>query len=112
MSAALTYRYSAPCDRCASPTERELTENVYHVLVSELDGEETEEMVLLDDLCLDLAELVRTDLILSFPTKYVCSKECKGLCPVCGKNRNEGDCGCAQGTVDIRLEKLKQLLDK
>ena len=33
------------------------------------------------------------------------------VCPVCGKNRNEGDCGCEKQTVDPRLEILKQLMD-
>ncbi|HCC34967.1 MAG TPA: nucleic acid-binding protein [Ruminococcaceae bacterium] len=113
LSADIIYDYSAPCDRCASPIVKEITESVYHVLADRPDGgEETEETVLLDDMRLDLDEMVRTDLILSLPTKFVCSEDCRGLCPLCGKNLNEGECGCNNGAKDIRLEKLKELLDR
>ena len=39
-------------------------------------------------------------------------EDCKGLCPVCGKNWNEGPCGCGTDAVDPRLEVLRQLLEQ
>ena len=62
------------------------------------------------DFTLELDEVVISDIILHYPQKFLCSEDCKGLCPVCGKNRNEGDCGCEKQTVDPRLEILKQLM--
>ena len=43
--------------------------------------------------------------------KHLCSEDCKGLCPTCGKDLNEGPCGCGK-EVDPRLAVLAKLLDK
>ena len=59
---------------------------------------------------LDLDELLTEDLLLDVPSKFLCSPDCKGLCPSCGKNLNHGDCDCQQDTVDPRLAILKELL--
>ena len=58
-----------------------------------------------------LDEVVVTDLLLALPTKHLCREDCRGLCPHCGKNLNEGECGC-RPDVDPRLAVLEQLLDK
>jgi len=61
---------------------------------------------------LELAEIVREQLLLAVPIKTVCREECKGLCPHCGKNLNTGECECAQSATDPRWEALKGLKDK
>jgi uncharacterized protein len=61
---------------------------------------------------LELAEVVREQLLLAVPIKTLCREECKGLCPHCGKNLNTGQCGCAQAATDPRWEALKGLKDK
>jgi uncharacterized protein len=61
---------------------------------------------------LELAEIVREQLLLAIPIKTVCREECKGLCPHCGKNLNSGECECAQAASDPRWEALKSLKDK
>ncbi len=45
---------------------------------------------------LDLAEMLREQVILATPMQPLCSDECVGLCSVCGQNRNERDCGCQE----------------
>jgi uncharacterized protein len=52
-----------------------------------------------------LGAYVLSETVLSLPIRYVCSPDCKGLCPQCGTNLNEKKCGCEQ-SVDPRLEKL------
>lgn len=42
----------------------------------------------------DLTEDMREAIILAFPSYPVCSSDCKGLCPQCGANKNEGECQC------------------
>ncbi len=44
---------------------------------------------------IDLGETVREQLMLALPMKRLCREDCRGLCPVCGGNRNQKDCGCA-----------------
>jgi uncharacterized protein len=43
---------------------------------------------------LELADIIREQLLLQLPMQRVCSAECKGICPVCGANRNDGACKC------------------
>jgi uncharacterized protein len=42
---------------------------------------------------LDLYPYLRETMILELPVKPLCNEDCKGLCPICGKNKNENDCG-------------------
>ena len=46
------------------------------------------------DEIIDLTEGVREDIMLRLPLKNLCSQDCKGLCPQCGKDLNEGRCEC------------------
>ena len=43
---------------------------------------------------IELEDILREQVLLALPMQRVCSEVCKGICPVCGKNRNETDCGC------------------
>jgi uncharacterized protein len=44
--------------------------------------------------------------------KKLCSEDCKGLCPSCGKNLNDGPCNCAEEIIDPRWELLQKLKTK
>jgi uncharacterized protein len=55
---------------------------------------------------LDLADLVREQVLLALPLKPVCRVECAGLCPTCGSNRNRIECRCRVVQVDPRLAPL------
>ena len=74
------------------------------------DEEDFEDYIVIEGDELDLDELIYSDIILLTPTKFLCKEDCKGLCPTCGKNLNEGDCACAKQQTDPRLEALRQLL--
>lgn len=111
LDAHLDYTTVMPCDRCGETTRRDWVKDFSHVLVSELHEEQDDDTyVVVSDERLDLDELLREDILLDMPSKYLCSPDCKGLCPKCGKNLNEGDCGCETKEIDPRLEILKSLL--
>jgi uncharacterized protein len=61
---------------------------------------------------LDVDEQLGEELILSFPTKLLCTDDCPGMCPKCGKPRREGDCDCPKKEVDPRLAILKTFFDE
>ena len=102
---------SLVCDRCLKPFSQELTLPVSMLLAEELEDEENDEIVLLENGEADLDEIFTTALVLSMDAKHVCSEDCKGLCPTCGANLNDGPCGCRK-EIDPRLAALAQLLDK
>ena len=99
------------CDRCLKPFSQVLKLPVTTLLAEELEDEENDEIVLLENGEADLDELFTTALVLSMDAKHVCSEDCKGLCPTCGANLNDGPCGCRK-EIDPRLAALAQLLDK
>ena len=47
-----------------------------------------------DKVVLDVTSDVRQEILLSYPPKLLCREDCRGLCPRCGINLNEGDCTC------------------
>ena len=101
------------CDRCASDFDRDVEFPINVVLVEELSNEENEDEWVfdLDGDCADLEDIVRTVFVLNMDSKLLCSPDCKGLCCRCGKNLNDGPCGC-QKELDPRFAALRQLLDK
>ena len=58
---------------------------------------------------IDLGPSIRDALILEVPQVVLCRPECRGLCPSCGQDRNEGECNCAPGGTDPRWEQLRNL---
>jgi uncharacterized protein len=58
----------------------------------------------------DLTEAVRQSILLELPMKPLCRADCAGLCLHCGKNRNEGACGCQDEPPDARLSVLAEWL--
>lgn len=102
----------APCDRCLTPLGRPMHLEFAHDLVLSLNREDNDEFIVIPDGRLDLAELATSDILLELPTAMVCADGCKGLCPVCGANLNEGDCGCDRSQKDPRMDPLRRLLQE
>ncbi len=101
------------CDRCASPFDADIHFPIDVVLVTELSNEDNEDerVFSLEGDSADLEDIVRTVFVLNLDSKLLCSPDCKGLCCRCGKNLNDGPCGC-QKEIDPRFAALKQLLEK
>ena len=62
------------------------------------------------DEIIDLTEGIREDIMLHLPLKNLCSEECKGLCPQCGKDLNKGPCGCGQTRSPNAFSELDMLI--
>lgn len=95
----VTLRYSTAfdmeliCDRCLKEFNRGYDFSFTHTLVRSTNTG-SDEFIVCGDNVLDMNELAISDLLLQLPTKILCKEDCKGLCPHCGKDLNEGDCGC------------------
>jgi uncharacterized protein len=105
---------SFECDRCVAPFGEQLTSSYTMLYVHE--GSETEyldpeefQVLSAGQNIIDLTEDVRQTLLLAVPFKLLCNKECKGLCPTCGVNLNQGSCSCKNESVDERWEQLLRL---
>lgn len=58
---------------------------------------------------INLGALAWEEFMEALPQYPLCREDCAGLCPECGRNLNQGPCGCAQKKFDPRLEKLRGL---
>ena len=61
---------------------------------------------------LDLTELLRQNITLQIPSQPLHDEKCEGLCATCGKDLNEGPCGCRPEPVNPAFAKLGELLKK
>ena len=113
MKGMITTTIHGVCDRCANDFSRDEEIPLDVVLVTEMADEENEDewVFPLEGDSADLEDIVRTVFVLNMDSKLLCSDDCKGLCHRCGKNLNDGPCGC-QKELDPRFAALKQLLEK
>ena len=59
---------------------------------------------------IDLDPYVYEEVMLNIPIKSLCDESCRGLCPVCAKNLNLGECRCEKTGTGTLGEKLKSFL--
>ena len=100
------------CRRCLEPLTVRLAEDVtmfFREGVEEQEAEAEEVYALPDRGDLDLAPAVREQVALAVPQFALCRGDCRGLCPTCGRNLNEGDCGCVVEEVDDRWAALRRI---
>ena len=109
-NAQISYEFDAPCDRCGVDTVKNHTVAVEKSLASSIEGEDSDTILLVPDMKLDLDEFLYSEVIMSLPMKHVCSEMCKGICQKCGKNLNQGKCDCVEKEIDPRLAVLAELL--
>ena len=110
LKAECVFEYSFYCDRCTALSTKSNACKFSHILVVELPQDSDDDYIEAPDYKLDTDALLRDDILLELPSKFLCKKSCKGLCPKCGKNLNEGLCGCSRRETDPRLAVLQQLL--
>lgn len=106
VEAAVTLR----CRRCL----REIHER-RRVDVDELasyPGEERDDAYPIAERRIDLGPMMRDVVVGQLPTDPLCRTDCRGLCPVCGRDRNEADCGHDDGPQDVRWGPLAELRDR
>ncbi len=63
------------------------------------------------DYQLDIEQLVYNELLMNQPEKVLCKPDCKGICKKCGKDLNEGECGCDTFVPDPRMAVLQDIFN-
>ena len=105
-----------PCSRCVGPARVALSAP-FAVLFLPRDADvpdaaadaEAPDVIPYEDDHVDLGDMLREEILLALPYAPLCSEACKGLCPNCGKDLNEGPCGCSTAPVDDRFAALRNL---
>ena len=112
LKAAIHTKVERECARClktfVSDVETKILEKFFPVDAENID----DDAFSYEFDVVDITEAVREGLLVAEPLQVLCKEECRGLCPVCGVDRNVESCDCDTDTVDPRLAALKQLFKK
>ena len=105
-----------PCDRCLEQVSVTIPYEIDRKLdMKQTDKERVEnldENDYLTGMDLDVDRLVYLEVLMSWPLKVLCKDDCKGICSQCGKNLNEGSCGCAEEPKDPRMAAISDIFSK
>ena len=110
------------CSRCLEPAQcgiektfdlffRESDEDLIDEDDVELNEEDTR-TAFLAGTQLAIGDVLREQVLLALPMKALCRVDCKGLCPVCGTNRNQNSCTCSVDVFSPHMEKLLEIKRK
>lgn len=102
------------CDRCLTKVPYEMNlQFSYEVYSPEKAGEDMDddEQSFMEGYELNVGNLVSNEILMSWPMKVLCKPQCKGICTVCGKDLNTGECGCDAFVPDPRWAALKDIFN-
>jgi len=102
------------CSRCLSEVKHHL-DVPFHEAFSQdkrYDEQEDDDVFYVPQDEFELEPYLEAAFLLSVPFVALCQEDCKGLCPVCGTNRNEADCTCNTERIDPRLADLQKFFEQ
>jgi uncharacterized protein len=114
----LKVEMKSACDRCLGEAHFPLdcAFDLFYRPSESLDAEEEvaidegeAEMGFYEGAGMELEDVLREQILLLLPMQRVCSADCKGICPFCGRNRNESACDCRLETADDRWSALRNI---
>ncbi len=97
------------CYRCLDPVSKNVVITVEELFA--YPDPRAAEFFIPDDANLDLAPLLRAEVLIATANSMLCKPDCKGLCPECSTNLNHMTCNCAIESVDPRLAGLRRFLE-
>ena len=102
-----------PCDRCLTevevPIDVSFEKEVDMKLSAEGRIDDLDETDFINGYNLDTVKLVYGELLVNWPMKVLCKPDCKGICRKCGKNLNDGPCGCDTVELDPRMAVIAEI---
>jgi DUF177 domain-containing protein len=114
----LATRLESDCARCLEPLTQDV-EREFDLLYRPLGTDAGKDEISITDAEAEISyyegdgilldDVVREQILLAVPLKLTCREDCKGLCPHCGKNRNNEDCKCAVTLEEPRWAALKDI---
>ncbi len=113
----VSVRMRFACSRCLENFDADICSafTMFYTKGSQIDSDEDEVELAEEDLVsvsyegdeIDFAPEVAEQVIMELPLKPLCREGCKGLCPSCGADLNEGDCGCERAAFNLKFGALK-----
>jgi len=98
------------CSRCLKPIRVPKRQFICRAFADSLQDEENDDIYLVEGDVIDVDEIVTEAIVLEMDLVFLCSEDCKGLCPRCGADLNMTKCSCEPDVTDERLAVLKDIL--
>ena len=98
------------CSRCAKPIRVPKHQPIRRAFADSLEDEENDDILLIEGDTIDVDEIISEAIVLEMDFVFLCSEDCKGLCPRCGADLNMTKCSCEPEVMDERLAVLKDIL--
>ena len=102
--------FTTQCARCLDSVSVHFPFEISEAFSKAEPDTEDDDITVLESGNIDLDEVIERAFVGALPINYLCSEDCKGLCPVCGCNLNHETCTCDSDNTDPRLAVLKQFL--
>lgn len=98
-----------PCSRCLEEVPYEVSLDYEGKADLDHPAEDEDLISDIEEKELDLDMLIFDEVVPQLPTRVLCREDCKGLCPVCGTNLNEKECGCDRTVADPRMAAIQDI---
>lgn len=113
LEANVSGRMVTECARCLDEVEADVEFSVHEFLSQREEGaDEDEDIILFDGYEIELDDIIADHFLMNISGRYLCSDDCKGLCPVCGQNLNHGECDCDNEYIDPRWQALADIMNQ
>lgn len=109
IEASIKTKLKLNCSRCLDTFIYPIDIDIEERFTKSKELQDDEELIFVEDDTLDIIQIVENCIISTLPIKRLCKEDCKGLCSVCGANKNVENCSCLDYDVDVRLAKLREL---
>lgn len=100
------------CDRCLTEVPTTLSLQFERIVACPdvvAEDEVVDDLGFMEGYQLNTETFMYHEIIGSWPAKILCKEDCKGICPVCGQNRNERECGCDTFVPDPRMAVIQDI---
>lgn len=99
------------CARCLKDFDYPIHTTFEVNLIFDGPGRDQGEAYVIENDELDLEPIIAEQIMFALPLSPLCREDCKGLCPRCGADLNQGECGCRDDNTDPRWDALKKLME-
>ncbi|MBD5460094.1 MAG: DUF177 domain-containing protein [Lachnospiraceae bacterium] len=103
------------CDRCLKQVPREISLDFEREVSPEPEEgggiSEEDDLGLMEGYSLNTEALIYNEILLNQPEKVLCRPDCRGICMICGKDLNDGECGCDTFVPDPRMAAIQDIFN-